>query len=220
LRKRGAKDLCRERHERRGMGISACVHEGCSRFPTTSQKKVFRTSIETRTGVQRSSTAVMRERSSLEEKAGDEVKRAAILDDSGFLNAAEDLVAVIGVTACAVGISLAATSHCIFCKLPPDCASLQAEDRLYWPGQSASAVSIEILVGRPSAFDATDSASLSKDRTVQTKTPPPTRVSRPARNPCLTSLFQLRDHPPSPLGYTRGAPHGGSWEGDRKGLRS
>jgi hypothetical protein len=85
--------------------------------------------------------------------------RSVILAD--FRDSAEDVVAVVGVTACAVGVSLAVASHCIFCELPPDCASLlQAEDRLHRPGQSAAEVNVEILVGRFSFFDSKHLAAI------------------------------------------------------------
>ena len=46
------------------------------------------------------------------------------------------LLAVIGITACAVGVDLSKASFCVFLELPPDAAWLcQAEDRLHRPGQ-------------------------------------------------------------------------------------
>ncbi|CAE7540133.1 smrc-1 [Symbiodinium sp. CCMP2456] len=46
------------------------------------------------------------------------------------------LLAVIGITACAVGVDLSKASFCVFLELPPDAAWLcQAEDRLHRRGQ-------------------------------------------------------------------------------------
>ena len=85
--------------------------------------------------------------------------RAAILAE--FRESDDHLVAVVGVTACAVGVSLAAASRCVFCELPPDCTTLlQAEDRLHRPGQEGTTVDVEILVGQFSVFDAKHFATI------------------------------------------------------------
>lgn len=62
-------------------------------------------------------------------------------------------VAVMGITACAVGVSLVSAESAVFCELPPDAAWMaQAEDRLHRPGQKRN-VSIYYVVGVHSAFD-------------------------------------------------------------------
>lgn len=61
--------------------------------------------------------------------------------------------AVVGITACAVGISFASAQCAVFCELPPDAAWMsQAEDRLHRPGQRG-AVSIYYLLGVHSQFE-------------------------------------------------------------------
>ncbi|CCW67656.1 unnamed protein product [Phytomonas sp. Hart1] len=62
-------------------------------------------------------------------------------------------VAVIGITACATGISLALAQCAIFCELPPDASwMIQAEDRLHRQGQERE-VSIYYILGVHSEFD-------------------------------------------------------------------
>ncbi|KPA76887.1 putative SNF2/RAD54 related DNA helicase [Leptomonas pyrrhocoris] len=69
-------------------------------------------------------------------------------------HAGEARLAVVGITACAVGISLAPASCAVFCELPPDAVWMtQAEDRLHRPGQ-ANEVIIYYLLGVHSEFDA------------------------------------------------------------------
>ncbi|CCW60465.1 unnamed protein product [Phytomonas sp. EM1] len=64
-------------------------------------------------------------------------------------------VAVIGITACATGISLASAQCAIFCELPPDASwMIQAEDRLHRHGQEQE-VSIYYILGVHSEFDMT-----------------------------------------------------------------
>ncbi|CAJ1355277.1 unnamed protein product, partial [Effrenium voratum] len=59
-------------------------------------------------------------------------------------------LAVIGVTACAVGVDLSAASLAIFAELPPDASWLcQAEDRLHRQGQQ-QAVDVLLLLAAPS----------------------------------------------------------------------
>ncbi|KAG5485304.1 hypothetical protein LSCM4_05937 [Leishmania orientalis] len=66
----------------------------------------------------------------------------------------EAKVAVIGITACAVGISLAPAQCAVFCELPPDAVWMrQAEDRLHRPGQRGEVV-VYYLLGLHSQFDA------------------------------------------------------------------
>lgn len=66
----------------------------------------------------------------------------------------EARLAIIGVTACAVGISLAPAQCAVFCELPPDAAWMrQAEDRLHRPGQHDEVV-VFYLLGLHSQFDA------------------------------------------------------------------
>ncbi|KAL7704882.1 SNF2/RAD54 related DNA helicase [Lotmaria passim] len=63
-------------------------------------------------------------------------------------------VAVVGITACAVGISLAPAACAVFCELPPDAVWMtQAEDRLHRPGQTGEVV-IYYLLGVHSELDA------------------------------------------------------------------
>ena len=63
-------------------------------------------------------------------------------------------VALVGVTACAVSVSLSAASTCIFCELPPDMSwLLQAESRLHRRGQRHCVQSF-VCVGLHCAFDA------------------------------------------------------------------
>lgn len=65
----------------------------------------------------------------------------------------EARVAVMGITACAVGVSLVSAESGIFCELPPDAAWMsQAEDRLHRPGQKRN-VNIYYIVGVHSNFD-------------------------------------------------------------------
>ncbi|CAJ1007502.1 putative SNF2 family N-terminal domain/HNH endonuclease [Leishmania naiffi] len=66
----------------------------------------------------------------------------------------EARIAIIGITACAVGISLAPAQCAVFCELPPDAAWMrQAEDRLHRPGQRDEVV-VYYLLGLHSQFDA------------------------------------------------------------------
>lgn len=63
------------------------------------------------------------------------------------------LVAIVGVTAAAVGISLSSASKCLFAELPPDASWLQqAEDRLHRPNQKSTVTSL-IVVDPTSQFD-------------------------------------------------------------------
>lgn len=65
----------------------------------------------------------------------------------------EARVAVMGITACGVGISLASAECAIFCELPPDAAWMcHAEDRLHRPGQRKN-VYIYYVVGVHSSFE-------------------------------------------------------------------
>lgn len=65
----------------------------------------------------------------------------------------EARVAVMGITACGVGISLASAECAIFCELPPDAAWMShAEDRLHRPGQKQN-VYIYYVVGIHSSFE-------------------------------------------------------------------
>ncbi|KAG5484698.1 hypothetical protein LSCM1_06515 [Leishmania martiniquensis] len=65
----------------------------------------------------------------------------------------EARLAIIGITACAVGISLAPAQCAVFCELPPDAAWMrQAEDRLHRPGQRDEVV-VYYLLGLHSQFD-------------------------------------------------------------------
>eukprot|EP00796_Vickermania_ingenoplastis_P004892 gene4892-3509_t len=68
--------------------------------------------------------------------------------------AAEEVrVAVMGVTACGVGVSLTTAQCAVFCELPPDATWMtQAEDRLHRPGQRCS-VNIFYVIGMHSQFD-------------------------------------------------------------------
>jgi hypothetical protein len=69
-------------------------------------------------------------------------------------------VAVLGVTACGVGIALASASVCVFAEVPPDAGwLLQAEDRLHRLGQRHRVVSY-VCLGLGSAFDAKHFARL------------------------------------------------------------
>jgi superfamily II DNA or RNA helicase len=78
-------------------------------------------------------------------------------------HAGEVQVAIVGITACAVGISLAPARCAVFCELPPDAVwMLQAEDRLHRPGQRG-AVTIYYLLGVHSEFDAELFARLSRN---------------------------------------------------------
>lgn len=86
-------------------------------------------------------------------------QRTALL---ATFHSGEVQVAVVGVTACAVGISLAPAPCAVFCELPPDGAWMtQAEDRLHRPGQTAE-VTIYYLLGVHSDFDAELFARLSR----------------------------------------------------------
>ena len=63
------------------------------------------------------------------------------------------LLAVIGITACAVGVDLSKASFCVFLELPPDAAWLcQAEDRLHRPGQRQAGPSGAISLSLSSLF--------------------------------------------------------------------
>ncbi|ESL07157.1 SNF2 DNA repair protein [Trypanosoma rangeli SC58] len=71
---------------------------------------------------------------------------------SGF-NQGDIRVAIIGITACAVGIHLTGASCALFAELPPDATWMQqAEDRLHRPGQVRHVVFFYI-VGTSSFFD-------------------------------------------------------------------
>ncbi|KPI83313.1 putative SNF2/RAD54 related DNA helicase [Leptomonas seymouri] len=62
--------------------------------------------------------------------------------------------AVVGITACTIGISLAPATCAVFCELPPDAVWMtQAEDRLHRPGQIHEVV-VYYLLGVHSEFDA------------------------------------------------------------------
>ncbi|PBJ74097.1 SNF2 DNA repair protein [Trypanosoma cruzi cruzi] len=68
-------------------------------------------------------------------------------------NQGDARVAIIGITACAVGIQLTAASCALFAELPPDATWMQqAEDRLHRPGQEKHVVFFYI-VGANSFFD-------------------------------------------------------------------
>ena len=61
-------------------------------------------------------------------------------------------VALVSVTAAALGINLSAASECIFAELPPDAAWLaQAEDRCHRKGQK-SAVIVTILLAHTPGY--------------------------------------------------------------------
>lgn len=63
-------------------------------------------------------------------------------------------VALLGITACAVGISLTTAQCAVFCELPPDASWMsQAEDRLHRQGQNTEVV-VYYLLGVHSSFDA------------------------------------------------------------------
>eukprot|EP00439_Symbiodinium_sp_Y106_P026977 s3964_g3.t1 len=64
------------------------------------------------------------------------VTRSALLSRFQTQTDTSPLLAVIGITACAVGVDLSSASFCVFLELPPDAAWLcQAEDRLHRRGQ-------------------------------------------------------------------------------------
>ncbi|AYU76774.1 SNF2/RAD54 related DNA helicase, putative [Leishmania donovani] len=101
---------------------------------------------------------------SLVQWARDHCKRAVRIDGRVPVQQRGDLlhafhrgearIAVIGITACAVGISLAPAQCAVFCELPPDAAWMrQAEDRLHRPGQRDEVV-VYYLLGLHSQFDA------------------------------------------------------------------
>nr|CCD15802.1 unnamed protein product [Trypanosoma congolense IL3000] len=70
-------------------------------------------------------------------------------------------VAIIGITACAVGIQLTGASCALFTELPPDVTWLQqAEDRLHRPGQTRCVV-LYYIVSTGSFFDGTHFLRLS-----------------------------------------------------------
>lgn len=78
-------------------------------------------------------------------------QRGQLLDK---FHTGEVQVAVVGITACAVGISLAPAPCAVFCELPPDAVWMtQAEDRLHRPGQAGEVI-IYYLLGVHSEFDA------------------------------------------------------------------
>lgn len=61
--------------------------------------------------------------------------------------------ALIGITSCAIGISLASAQCAVFCELPPDAVWMsQAEDRLHRPGLRTE-VTVYYVVGVHSPFD-------------------------------------------------------------------
>ncbi|RNF10455.1 putative SNF2/RAD54 related DNA helicase [Trypanosoma conorhini] len=70
-----------------------------------------------------------------------------------WFNQGDTRVAIIGITACAVGIQLTGASCALFAELPPDATWMQqAEDRLHRPGQMRQVVFFYI-VGANSFFD-------------------------------------------------------------------
>lgn len=72
----------------------------------------------------------------------------------------EAKIAVISITACAVGVSFAGAQCALFCELPPDSTWMaQAEDRLHRPGQLLD-VHIFYVVGIFSPFDESHFRSL------------------------------------------------------------
>lgn len=79
-------------------------------------------------------------------------QRQSLLSDFASGNAR---VALMGITACAVGLSLATAACAIFCELPPDASWLaQAEDRLHRPGgHLRKEVCIFYVVGVYSPFE-------------------------------------------------------------------
>ncbi|EPY19603.1 hypothetical protein STCU_09371 [Strigomonas culicis] len=71
--------------------------------------------------------------------------------------------AIVGISACSVGVSLASSSCAVFCELPPNATLMkQAEDRLHRPGQAAKAT-FYYFVGQRSLFDKVLFERLKKD---------------------------------------------------------
>nr|CCC53274.1 putative putative SNF2 DNA repair protein [Trypanosoma vivax Y486] len=76
--------------------------------------------------------------------------RAEILS---MFNSGETRVAIMGITACGVGIQLTGASCALFAELPPDVTWMQqAEDRLHRPGQKKN-VTFFYVIGSGSLFD-------------------------------------------------------------------
>ncbi|KAH9599821.1 Helicase [Trypanosoma melophagium] len=70
-----------------------------------------------------------------------------------LFNTGDTRVAIIGITACAVGIHLTGASCALFAELPPDVTWMQqAEDRLHRPGQEKRVV-LFYIIGSGSFFD-------------------------------------------------------------------
>ncbi|KAK7200716.1 SNF2/RAD54 related DNA helicase [Novymonas esmeraldas] len=100
-------------------------------------------------------------------------------------------VAVVGITACAVGISLAPAQCAVFCELPPDAAWMrQAEDRLHRPGQRDEVV-IHYLLGIHSHFDAELFSRLCRS-TAEAEQPASSHLA-------LAQVARARHHPPQQL---------------------
>jgi hypothetical protein len=74
---------------------------------------------------------------------------------AGGDEAMQPTVALLGITACGVGVSLTGAATCVFAEVPPDVSWLQqGEDRLHRPGQRAPCVRVMVCLGVASEFDA------------------------------------------------------------------